>query len=62
MVPAILIIEDNPLNLELVREILLRVALVVDDDAEAGELATDVLSQRGFEVLQAFGGPRPDEP
>ena len=33
-----------------------RVALVVDDDAEAVELATDILRQRGFEVLQAFGG------
>jgi PAS domain S-box-containing protein len=33
-----------------------RLALVVDDDAEAVELATDVLRQRGFEVLQAFGG------
>jgi CheY-like chemotaxis protein len=33
-----------------------RVALVVDDDAEAVELAADVLRQRGFEVLQAFGG------
>ncbi|HMH56174.1 MAG TPA: response regulator [Gemmatimonadales bacterium] len=33
-----------------------RLALVVDDDAEAVELATDILRQRGFEVLQAFGG------
>jgi PAS domain S-box-containing protein len=33
-----------------------RVALVVDDDREAVELATDVLRSRGFEVLQAFGG------
>jgi len=33
-----------------------RVALVVDDDREAVELATDVLRARGFEVLQAFGG------
>jgi CheY-like chemotaxis protein len=33
-----------------------RVALVVDDDREAVELATDVLRRRGFEVLQAFGG------
>jgi PAS domain S-box-containing protein len=33
-----------------------RVALVVDDDPEAVELATDVLRGRGFEVLQAFGG------
>jgi PAS domain S-box-containing protein len=33
-----------------------RVALVVDDDHEAVELATDVLRGRGFEVLQAFGG------
>ena len=33
-----------------------KLALVVDDDAEAVELATDVLRQRGFEVLQAFGG------
>ncbi len=33
-----------------------RVALVVDDDHEAVELATDVLIGRGFEVLQAFGG------
>jgi len=31
-------------------------ALVVDDDPEAVELATDILRQRGFEVLQAFGG------
>jgi PAS domain S-box-containing protein len=33
-----------------------KLALVVDDDADAVELATDVLRQRGFEVLQAFGG------
>jgi CheY-like chemotaxis protein len=33
-----------------------QVALVVDDDAEAVELATEILRQRGFEVLQAFGG------
>jgi CheY-like chemotaxis protein/anti-sigma regulatory factor (Ser/Thr protein kinase) len=33
-----------------------RVALVVDDDVEAVELASDILRQRGFEVLQAFGG------
>jgi PAS domain S-box-containing protein len=33
-----------------------KVALVVDDDADAVELASDVLRQRGFEVLQAFGG------
>ncbi|MGZ5385569.1 MAG: response regulator, partial [Acidimicrobiia bacterium] len=33
-----------------------RVALVVDDDREAVELATDVLRGRGFEVLQALGG------
>jgi CheY-like chemotaxis protein len=33
-----------------------RLALVVDDDAEAVELASDILRQRGFEVLQAFGG------
>ncbi|MEP7226831.1 MAG: response regulator, partial [Gemmatimonadales bacterium] len=33
-----------------------RVALVVDDDREAVELAGDVLRGRGFEVLQAFGG------
>ena len=32
------------------------VALVVDDDVEAVDLATDILRQRGFEVLQAFGG------
>lgn len=31
-------------------------ALVVDDDAEAVELASDILRQRGFEVIQAFGG------
>jgi CheY-like chemotaxis protein len=33
-----------------------RLALVVDDDAEAVDLATDILRQRGFEVLQAYGG------
>jgi PAS domain S-box-containing protein len=33
-----------------------RLALVVDDDPEAVELASDILRQRGFEVLQAFGG------
>jgi CheY-like chemotaxis protein len=33
-----------------------KLALVVDDDADAVELATDVLRQRGFEVIQAFGG------
>jgi PAS domain S-box-containing protein len=33
-----------------------QLALVVDDDAEAVDLATDILRQRGFEVLQAFGG------
>ena len=33
-----------------------RLALVVDDDPEAVELATDVLRGRGFEVVQAFGG------
>jgi PAS domain S-box-containing protein len=33
-----------------------RLALVVDDDHEAVELASDVLRSRGFEVLQAFGG------
>jgi PAS domain S-box-containing protein len=33
-----------------------KLALVVDDDAEAVELASDILRQRGFEVLQAFGG------
>jgi PAS domain S-box-containing protein len=33
-----------------------RVALVVDDDPEAVELASGVLRARGFEVLQAFGG------
>jgi PAS domain S-box-containing protein len=33
-----------------------QVALVVDDDVEAVELATEILRQRGFEVLQAFGG------
>jgi PAS domain S-box-containing protein len=33
-----------------------RLALVVDDDADAVELASDILRQRGFEVLQAFGG------
>jgi CheY-like chemotaxis protein len=33
-----------------------QVALVVDDDVEAVELAADILRQRGFEVLQAFGG------
>ena len=33
-----------------------RIALVVDDDREAVELATEVLRGRGFEVLQAFGG------
>jgi PAS domain S-box-containing protein len=33
-----------------------KLALVVDDDADAVELASDVLRQRGFEVLQAFGG------
>ena len=33
-----------------------RLALVVDDDREAVELATGVLGGRGFEVLQAFGG------
>jgi PAS domain S-box-containing protein len=33
-----------------------RLALVVDDDPEAVELASDVLRGRGFEVLQAFGG------
>jgi CheY-like chemotaxis protein len=33
-----------------------QLALVVDDDVEAVDLATDILRQRGFEVLQAFGG------
>jgi PAS domain S-box-containing protein len=33
-----------------------RLALVVDDDVKAVELASDILRQRGFEVLQAFGG------
>jgi CheY-like chemotaxis protein/two-component sensor histidine kinase len=33
-----------------------QLALVVDDDVEAVDLATDILQQRGFEVIQAFGG------
>jgi PAS domain S-box-containing protein len=33
-----------------------QLALVVDDDTEAVDLATDILRQRGFEVIQAFGG------
>jgi PAS domain S-box-containing protein len=33
-----------------------QLALVVDDDVEAVELASNILRQCGFEVLQAFGG------